>query len=456
MTKNFWRFITPVLLLALLGLILLTPHAAMSVRAQGGATPTPLPSAGDPPVSTQMDDATAAILNTLEGDVSLLRELNQTTLIDRRLVHPTELVNFALAESLRGYTSKQAQNDARFYGAFGFMPDDTDLIELTRNLMTEQLTGYFDPARNIMFVPNWGGLNAIYGAIYAHEYTQALIYQNFDVATLLPDDLAATDPDRALAALALIEGDAQLTTAFYTGVILQRNPAIANDLLTQTTLNNPPVYNNMPSILRAELAFPFTAGTEFVRQLYNQTASWLLVNQAYALPPVSTEQILHPEMYTQNHQPQPVAVRPLDEFFDAQDVAGDWELLRDQTLGEFYLREHLDLFVDTSVAISTAAGWGGDRFLLYGEDDSPTAILVLHLTWDTEQDASEFYTIYGAALAVWFEVGGVTLSDSVSCWERPSRTACQFMEGSDTWVVIAPTSDLATQIIEYELEGAQP
>ncbi|GIK65791.1 MAG: hypothetical protein BroJett018_35850 [Chloroflexota bacterium] len=450
MVKNFWRFITPILLLALLGMFFLTPHADMPVRAQDGSTPTPIPNADEPPISAVIDDATTTILNTLEGDVSLLRELNQTTPIDRRLVHPTELINFALAEA--NYTDEQAQNDARFYGAFGFMPEDTDLADLARNLMTEQLTGYFDATRNIMFIPNWGGLNAIYGAIYAHEYAQALIYQNFDVASLLD----TTDPDQALAALALFEGDAQLTTAFYTGVVLQRNPAIANDLLTQTTLNNPPVYNNMPSILRAELFFPYTAGTEFVRVLYNQTQDWSLVNQAYVLPPVSTEQILHPEQYTQNDQPQAVSVRQLDEFFDSQDVAGDWELLRDQTLGEFYLREHLDLFVDTPVAVSTAAGWGGDRFLLYGEDNSPTTILVLHLTWDTEQDASEFYTIYGAALAVWFEVGGVTLNDSLSCWERPSRTACQFIEGRDTWVVIAPTSDLANQIMDYELEGALP
>ena len=52
----------------------------------------------------------------------------------------------------------------------------------------------------------------------------------------------------------------------------------------------------MPPILRESLLFPYTGGPSFVQRLQAQ-GGWDAVNAAFAKPPASTEQILHPEKY---------------------------------------------------------------------------------------------------------------------------------------------------------------
>jgi hypothetical protein len=61
------------------------------------------------------------------------------------------------------------------------------------------------------------------------------------------------------------------------------------------------------------------------------------------------------------------------------------------TLGEFVTEQLLERNgVPTKEAERAAAGWGGDRYELWGED--PDSVLVVRWRWDTPQDASEFET----------------------------------------------------------------
>jgi hypothetical protein len=138
------------------------------------------------------------------------------------------------------------------------------------------------------------------------------------------------------------------------------------------------------------LVFPYEKGLSFVLALF-QEGGWSAVNAAYANPPLSTEQILHPERYPSD-EPHVVSLPPL-----ADTLGMGWRLVDEDVLGEFGLQLHLGVHVSASDddAVDTAAeGWGGDRYAVYWREDETAFVVVLRLIWDTPADADEFFDTY--------------------------------------------------------------
>jgi hypothetical protein len=57
------------------------------------------------------------------------------------------------------------------------------------------------------------------------------------------------------------------------------------------------------------------------------------------------------------------------------------------------MKLYLEAFVDSATATKASEGWGGDRYVFY-EDANKGDLLVLRSTWDTPQDAQEFFDAY--------------------------------------------------------------
>jgi hypothetical protein len=101
-------------------------------------------------------------------------------------------------------------------------------------------------------------------------------------------------------------------------------------------------------------------GRKFVEMLYQQ-GGWAAVNKAYDNLPASTEQMLHPDKYLAGEKPIEVASVPLTGV-----IGGDWQLIADETLGEWRTYLLLSAGVDEAARLSeetaqqAAAGWGGD------------------------------------------------------------------------------------------------
>jgi hypothetical protein len=176
---------------------------------------------------------------------------------------------------------------------------------------------------------------------------------------------------------------------------------------------------------------------------------WDAVDAAFDDPPVSMEQIIHPERYLERDHPLEVSVAPVDTVLAASD---GWAFVMERTLGEFYLRRHLRTQSLSNREVSRAAtGWGGDRFQLYYNDRADELAWVLNLTWDTAQDAAEFAEIY-EPFAV--ERGGDsaehTLLDDIICVERVEDTLCLQHEDRTTNLALAPDMDTATDMINTQ------
>ena len=199
--------------------------------------------------------------------------------------------------------------------------------------------------------------------------------------------------DAGSAAKALIEGDAMLVMIDYMldhqqpGLDATQIPEVSGNMRAWS--NHPllrvMMMQSVPRYLSDNLTFSYIDGFDFVLAL-KQRGGWEAVNKAYADPPRSTEQILHPEKYW-GERDLPVNV----EIPDCADLLSDWKKIEENTLGEFNIRLLLDGYLAEHAAIRASAGWGGDRFALYRQNSSGQLLLIWQTVWDSKRDSAEFF-----------------------------------------------------------------
>jgi hypothetical protein len=316
------------------------------------------------------------------------------------------------------YTSDELAKLSRVYGALGLVPPGTNLERAYLDLYSHQVAGFYDPIdRRMVLVEGAitpdlvtrmleGVLRRDFAGelVLAHELTHALQDQHFglDVGR---NDLGEDDAE--LARHAVYEGDA--TLAGFAVVLGSLSPGAAVSLagkLEGVPASLASAYPDIPDAVRQTVAFQYVAGVNFVSWAY-QRAGWDGVNALLVHPPFSTEQILHPEKYfVRAEYPLAVRVRGIAPYIQA-----GWQVVEESTLGELTVQVLGDQFLGHERAQAMAAGWGGDRLLALGHDDD---LAIIWLTaWDSERDAAEFFSGYGAILAAKHPGAAVTSEDTV-------------------------------------------
>ena len=265
--------------------------------------------------------------------------------------------------------------------ALGLLRSDQDIVELTNQLYAAQILGFYDFEAKRMVVVSDSGLTPTAEITYAHEYTHALQDAAFDSG--VAQEQVAGQRDRELALLGLEEGDA--TTAM---VIWAIGHLSADELqgVTETPL---PDMSGIPPWMVRLLEFPYLSGAEFVGQLY-ASGGWDAVDAAYADPPTSTEQVLHPDAYIDGEDA--VATNALDL---ATALGDGWTVASDTTLGEAWMATWLEGIGATQAVASVAAsGWGGDHLTVASGPDGQWA-LGWRIAWDAPIESTEFEAAYG-------------------------------------------------------------
>jgi len=309
----------------------------------------------------------------------------------------------------------------------GLAPADFQFRPLMIKVLTEQVAGYYDPKAREFYLADWIDLDA-QKPIMAHELTHALQDQHFDLRRF--EHWPKGDSDAELAAHALIEGDATLSMMLY----VANNPMRALAFLKSLggTEMSSAELDKAPRALRETLLFPYQAGYEWTRDLYKQ-GEWGQVSKAFSNLPQSTEQVLHPEKYFAHEAPVKVALPDISPLLNTGDrsrgtgvgrqesgvgrqesgVRGQgsagsspapnprppspvaaWRRLDSDVEGEWGLYLILDQFLKSPAeSRRAAAGWGGDRYEVY-EGPKGEVIFASLSTWDTENDAHEFFDAY--------------------------------------------------------------
>ena len=305
----------------------------------------------------------------------------------------------------------------RVYSALGLLPAGTDLEQTFLDLYSSQLAGFYDPVDRRMVLVNDALRTGVFTRVVesvirrdlagemvlAHELTHALQDQHFGLSTGRAD---VGEDDTQLALRAVYEGDA--TLAGYATVLGTLRPGTAVSLarkLERVPSQMAHDYPDIPALIRESIVFQYVAGVNFVSWAY-KNAGWEGVNALLARPPRSTEQILHPEKYfVRLENPVRVQLGALAPY-----LHGEWQLAEEATLGELTIRVLVERFLDRARATEVAAGWDGDRLMALSRGQE--LALVWLTAWDSERDATEFFSAWATILAGRYP-GAASTSDTI-------------------------------------------
>lgn len=300
----------------------------------------------------------AATVETLEAQVSEIRGLAWKSELPVRIVSKAELA--ARVRDLTATDRAEHADDIADAEAtlklVGLFPPGLDFAGTIDELLSDNVLGFYDDETKDLFVGADPGQPLSVGTqgIVVHELVHALTDQHFDFGTRgrALDDADLTEESFALSAL--IEGDAEVTAALWA----ERNLSAGERrrMTEQQQGSDTGAIDRAPPYLLNSLYFPYQQGAEFVTSLV-RAGGFAAVDSAYRQPPISTEQILHPESYVPGPSPAPPPLPDLSTLPGC-------EFRRSGALGEFDMTELLDLHLAAAAAQRAGAGWNGDSFAL--------------------------------------------------------------------------------------------
>jgi hypothetical protein len=368
-------------------LLLICVHSAL-VAQQPSRTTADKPRTAE---NAKMADVIAASKEILE-EVSKLRGLKILSPVKSGMKSRIEIEKEVIRNFEESYKPEELTAINKSLIAYGLVAKDFDYRGYMIELLTEQVAGFYRPKSKELFIADWNELNQ-QKPVMAHELAHALQDQHFNLRRF--ENWPRGDGDREAAIHALIEGDA--TGVMYNYQLLPLRSDItrlsniadfADQTLLQAEKEGQKVFLSAPAVIRESLIFPYVYGAGFVQELVRQRG-WGGVSRAFTELPQSTEQIIHLGKYIAREQPIKI------ELTDITSLLGpDWKRLDTDVNGEFGFFLILSEFIDRTEAKTAAGGWGGDQATLF-ENTKTGQLLIAHLsTWDTPQDAEEFFQAY--------------------------------------------------------------
>lgn len=317
-------------------------------------------------------------LQIADDRLTVIRQLSPLHSVSREFISRNQLTQHLIR--ILEEERKELERKEELYKFMGIIEADIDLHDLYLSLYKEGVLGFFDGVEEKLYVVKEEETLSLRDKLtYVHELVHALQQQHFDIQG--EHDLRKTQSaDRVMAYSALVEGDATLSESIYMNQHFNEDE---RELVQKDTGGDFHVFLSAPHLIQRALTFPYIEGTEFTFKLF-QTGTWSAVNLAFTNPPVSTEQILHPEKYL-------VQENPVELFMpDMVSVLGsEWSLLDKDTMGEFFLLAYFEERLLRQQATDAASGWGGDVYhLLSGPNNQK--VLIMRTAWDTNKDAVEF------------------------------------------------------------------
>lgn len=276
----------------------------------------------------------------------------------------------------------------------GLVSKSFRLRDYVVQLLREQVAGFYEPKTKEFYLAAWLPVSE-QKRVIAHELVHALQDQHFNLRRF--ERWPKGDSDAELAAHALVEGEATLVMIQYDfeqqglKLDLSKIASLTDGMIEQDSdsdAKNYPVLAAAPKVLKENLQFPYLYGAGFVGAVL-KSRSWNGLDMSYVTLPSSTEQIMHPERFLDRDDPVKIEMPDLGGALGA-----DWKKADGDVNGEFGYLVALAEFIPKRTAKTAAAGWGGDRYVLYENKVSGALLLVQFTTWDTESDAKEFLDAY--------------------------------------------------------------
>ena len=231
----------------------------------------------------------------------------------------------------------------------------------------EGVFGFYDSQRRRLHLRGDADTPAV-RRVLVHELTHALDDQHFGLER---PNLARREDEAALGFASLVEGDAVRVEERYFESLNPDEQRVADVQADAIGSFDP----DLPRVFEVLLAFPYDAGVAFVAALAGAGGPDR-INAAFANPPTTSEQILHPERFLGEEAGKEVTA-----------PVADGRVVDRGQLGELGLRLLLQEGLDRSAAARVADGWGADRFVAWSNGEQ--TCVRGHVVMDTPGDRDE-------------------------------------------------------------------
>ena len=275
---------------------------------------------------------------------------------------------------------------------FGFVPADFNLEKTTIDLLTEQAAAFYDYDKKKLFVTETTSPETQL-PVLAHELSHAIADQNFNLGKFIRQ--GRKSDDGATARLAIMEGQATWLMSEYLarklGQSLKDSPSLVQMMSAMADSSGQyPVFDKSPLYLRETLIFPYTKGMLFQQAVVEHDGNDAFA-EVFRRPPVSTQQILHPDRYFHPTTPAQPDLPDLKLPHGYKSLVGG-------SLGELDHELLLQQFVSKAAADDIGPHWSGAAFDLQENKKEGRVVLLYAAQWDSPEVARRYFDAYRQVL----------------------------------------------------------
>jgi len=385
---------------------------------------------------------TAAVIARVEKATEAIRGLHATRPVPVTMLNPAAFKSLVERDFERTTSAADIRNEDQPLVLLGLLPAGTDLRRVLRDAVGNNVAAFYDPQAKRFYIPaRPGGLSLADQVTISHEYTHALQDQTFNLSKVRPDTRrqAIHDSDRQLAETALIEGDATVEMALYAQDTFSALQYV--EFTREAIQAASGTGDHTPRFLLDGLLFPYESGDVFEERLLRHNLAgtdFSAVNDAFHHPPVSTRQILHPEVYQAN----PTALAP-DLPVPSPALPNGWRRVDSDVFGEFQLRDMLARQLDSATAARAAGGWRADRYALF---DRGADFL---MAWRLRADSPASARTLAAALTAYMSRryhAALSLGSGTLTHTTPDSALALRLSGPDLFVALGARGSLQADV----------
>jgi hypothetical protein len=293
--------------------------------------------------------------------------------VKRELTSREKLRKYILDRARDDEDTKRLQRASLVLKKLGLLPRAFDLDTFLRDMLEEQVAGYYDPKKKTVYLLDWIE-PAGQKAILAHELTHALQDQSFDLEKAMKKTLEQEDRDKLLKArgeievdanepsygrAAVTEGQAMIVLIDYllapSGRTLADSPQILAMFRAQVGQPDPDsITARGPQYLRDSLVFPYTFGLDFVHEMLQRGGRDLAFSGLLGRPPLNSREVMDPEAYVAGEKIAPFRLPDMRKL-----LGEDYEPYDIGNIGQFDVYSLMKQFAGEKTALRVSPTWRG-------------------------------------------------------------------------------------------------
>jgi hypothetical protein len=302
-----------------------------------------------------------------------------------------------MQDHMNDSSKKEVRAEEETLKMFGLVPPDFNLVGETVDLLSEQAAAFYDYNKKRLFILDSTKDDEEAHLALVHELAHALADQHHNLGKYMKE--GNPDDDASTARQAVMEGQATWLSWAY--LFWSRNgrgeiPENRLDELANSAGAEGPVYSSAPLYIRESLVFPYNRGILFQDAVFRKLGRKAF-DEVFDRPPVSTQQILHPETYFSKLMPD-MTDAPMLDMALGKPAARQFRELAEGALGEFDVSALLRQYTEERAGAAEAAHFRGGSYRLYESKRDKRPLLTFVIDWDSPEAAQTFLSMYRQVL----------------------------------------------------------